>query len=109
MMAQLAREHKKPLMVAEGTAYATGTYFGQQSWDEWFVPFFEFVKNNNVRAVCYINWDWDKIPFFKDQGWGDCRVHVREPFKKLWLEEMKNSRYLMSSPELFRMLGYNAP
>jgi hypothetical protein len=105
-MAKLAHEHKKPLMVGEATPFGTGTYFGEKSWAEWFQPFFEFVRKEKVQAVSYISWDWDKIPMFQGQGWGDCRLHADEKFKKLWRKEMEKPEYLMSSPELFRQLGY---
>lgn len=78
-----AREHGKPVMVAEaapqgydlgeGTVsciFANGSpapyelrtpVSAEQIWDEWFAPTFDYVRENRdvIRLFSYINTDWD--------------------------------------------------
>jgi hypothetical protein len=83
---QLAREHFKPVML---TASSQGA-----AWDEWFVPFFKFVADNNdvVRAVTYINE-------------GDGRLSNADTIKN-WKDETKESFWLRANPSLFETLGF---
>lgn len=80
---QFAREHLKPVMV---TATSQGA-----GWDEWFAPFFQFVKDNNdvVRAVTYINTD-----------------ALTADILKQWKTETKEFFWLRASPKLFIELGF---
>ena len=103
---RLAREHNKPVMIAEATPFGTQTIFGERSWKNWFAKFFKFVSDNGVKAISYIDYDWESYKTFKGQGWGDARVEANETVKAKWLEEIKKEKYLQSSPELFKSLGY---
>ena len=104
-VAEIAREHHKPLMIAESTPRVLGTRFGQRSWGAWFVPYFRFVREHDVQAISYINWDWETIPMFRGQGWEDARIQANEVVKAHWIQEMHDSRYLHASPTLFHRLG----
>ncbi len=104
LIAQFAREHGKPLMIAEATPRGIGTGRGAESWEGWFVPCFLFMARNGVKAFCYIDCDWDASPRW--QGWGDTRIAANEVVKKAWLKEIGAKRYLKASPELFKTLGY---
>ncbi|MEI8349332.1 MAG: glycosyl hydrolase [Candidatus Omnitrophota bacterium] len=103
---QIAREHKKPLMIAEATPRGMGIQDGENSWQKWFVPFFDFIEHNDVKAVCYINSDWEKLPMFKNQGWGNARIQDNLYIKERWLKKIKASSYLGASKDLFAALGY---
>jgi endo-1,4-beta-D-glucanase Y len=83
---QFAREHYKPMMLEAASQGA--------SWDEWFVPFFKFVTDNNdvVRAVTYVN----------D---GDSRLS-NDDIVKSWKTETKQSFWLRGGPDLFKTLGF---
>jgi oligosaccharide reducing-end xylanase len=82
---QFAREHFKPVMLE---AISQGT------WDEWFVPFFKFVNENNdmVRAVTYINA-------------GESRLS-NDDIIKSWKTETKQSFWWRANPDLFSDLGF---
>ena len=82
---QFAREHYKPVMLEAES---------QGGWDEWFMPFFKFVNDNNdvVRAVTYLN----------D---GESRLSNAEIIKS-WKTETKQSFWLRANPELFGELGF---
>jgi hypothetical protein len=92
-----AAAHKKPLMIGESTARHTGTLGGKASWEAWFAPYFTLIKSRpEIKAFCYINWEWkywsDKLGF-QWHDWGDCRIesnpYVTEQYKK----EMSLSLY----------------
>ena len=81
---QFAREHLKPVLL---NASSRGV-------SEWFVPFFQFVTDNNdvVRAVTYINM-------------GESRLSDADIIKN-WKAETKRSFWLRANPDLFGDLGF---
>jgi oligosaccharide reducing-end xylanase len=83
---QFAREHFKPVMVTARSQVA--------EWDEWFVPFFKFVIDNNdiVRAVIYVNESESRL--------SDADI-IRN-----WKTETKKSFWLRANPDLFSDLGF---
>ena len=105
-IADIAAQHDKPLMIAEATPFGIGTLSGQSSWDSWFKPFFSFVAAKNVKAISYINWDWETIPMFQGQGWGNGRIQNNSVVKSNWISEINKVKYLHSSSALFNDLGF---
>jgi len=97
-----AHTHQKPVMIGETTPRYVGVLNGQQSWNDWFVPFFNFIHNKpNVKAFCYINWDWSKYPQW--QNWGDARLEANSIVGGNFTSEMNSAEYLHSSQEnIFR-------
>ena len=93
-MARLAKEYGKPLMIAEASPVGFGTRFGEVSWRQWFQPMFDFIERHDVKALCYVNWNWDAIPMFSDRGWGDGRIQADEAVKSHWLDTVSQPRYL---------------
>ncbi|MCG3204294.1 MAG: Beta-1,3-xylanase XYL4 [Elusimicrobia bacterium] len=104
--AQMAEKHGKPLMIAEASPWFLSTSKSDQAWEKWFVPFFNFIRENKVKAVAYINCDWDKIPLFESKGWGDTRVQSNDKIKANWISEISKDRYLKSSFDLYRQLEF---
>ena len=93
-----AAVHQKPVMLGETTPRYVGVSNGQQSWDDWFVPFFNFIHNNpNVKAFCYINWNWSQYPQW--QNWGDARLETNNIVGGHFVSEMDSIAYLNSSEE----------
>lgn len=101
---ELARQHHKGFMIAESTPRGIGTGWGEASWKNWFEPFFQFVSDEKVQVVSYIDFDWESIPMFRGQGWGDARIQANEIVKKRWLGEVLQDKYLQASPKLFKLL-----
>lgn len=83
---QFAREHFKPVMLTAASTPRAG-------WDEWFMPFFQFVNDNNdiVRAVTYIN---------------DTKLPLDDEILKGWKDETKQTFWLRANPSLFDELGF---
>jgi hypothetical protein len=103
-VAEFARQHGKPLMIAEATPRGLGTRRGRESWDGWFAPCFGFIDKYHVKAFCYVDWDWESQPMFRGQGWGDCRIEANGLVKARWLET--TGSFLKSSGGLYEELGY---
>ncbi len=104
--AGLAKEKKKPLMIAEASPWYLSTNKSDEAWKKWFLPFFDFIHKNDVKLVAYINCDWDKIPLFESKAWGDARIQSNAQIKTKWIAEITKKRYLKSSSELYRQLGF---
>jgi hypothetical protein len=103
---EIAREHHKPLMIAEASPHGITAVNGTGSWSDWFDPVFEFIRDYDVKAFSYINMDWDAPEMwqFNTFGWGDCRVQSDPNTQILWLHEMYKSRFLQASTNLFSQL-----
>ena len=92
-LAEESERHKKPLMIAESSAARVGVELGQESWDNWFRPYFEWIKNHkSVKAFCYINWNW--AIDWKQSEWGNCRIEENNIISQNYAQEMENPKYL---------------
>lgn len=100
---KLSRAHHKPFMIAESTPWGMYTIHGKI---DWYNHVFQFIKNQNVEAFCYVDANWDAQPMWKGQHIGDDRVEKYPETKDLWLKEIDQARYLKASPDLFRSLGW---
>ncbi len=89
-IAALADSLGKPFMIAEATPYGAGT---DAPWDTWFGPFFAFVEEKDVKAVCYINGNWEDQSLWKGQGWGDARVQADHDILVQWIDVIRGPRY----------------
>jgi hypothetical protein len=65
--------HGKPVMIAEATPRHVGSTRGEESWHEWYEPFFRLLaRHRHIKAFCYINASWKDYP---DKSFGqDCRI-----------------------------------
>jgi GrpB-like predicted nucleotidyltransferase (UPF0157 family) len=93
---QKSIEYKKPLMICESTSKGVGVEGGKESWSIWYGPFFKFIaENKNIKAFCYINWDWKNdcdVPIW--QNWGDCRIQNNDFVAKEYFNELSKKRYI---------------
>lgn len=104
VIARFAAKKNKPLMIAEAAPSEIGVGGGAAAWKKWFAPFFAYIEKHNVRAVCYINTDWDSHPMFAQQSWGDSRVQANPEILSLWKAAVGQGRFLQSSYKLFKQL-----
>lgn len=102
-----AAQHAKPVMICESSPWVVQTKYAN-AWNLWFVPLFKFIQTNHIKALCYINCDWDAMQQFQDQHWGETRLQANAEILRRWLAETAQGRYLKSSPDLYRFLGYNS-
>ncbi|MBN2144301.1 MAG: hypothetical protein JW774_06745 [Candidatus Aureabacteria bacterium] len=96
-----AHQHRKPVMIGESTPRETGTLNGSGSWDQWFKPYFQFIRSHpQIKAFCYINWNW---PYWADlyqtdwHHWGDARIQMNQDVLSAYREEMNRPCYLHAS------------
>lgn len=131
-LVSFGRSHGKPIMIAESAAQgyqldinnncnisqswdgaaAQGcvTKTATQIWNEWYVPFFSFIyANSDIRAVAYINANWDVqslwAPPYNSGYWGDTRLETNATIKNNWRAEMNKSTWLHGSTTLFSILA----
>ncbi|WP_163133568.1 family 31 carbohydrate-binding protein [Agarivorans sp. Alg241-V36] len=96
---------------AQGTNRQSKT--AQQIWQEWFTPFFNFIEQYDVKAITYINADWDNQTRWGDFGdgygegyWGDSRVQANNEIEQNFTQQINDGSWLLQSNELFEKLAY---
>ncbi len=90
-MADRARLSGKPFMIAESSPMGLYTL---KSKKEWFDKYFRIIGLIQPQAVCYINSNWDAIPMWQKERFGDARVQQDEELKDRWLKEINTDRYV---------------
>ncbi|MEM7572759.1 MAG: glycosyl hydrolase [Bacteroidota bacterium] len=109
-MRAFAEDHDKPIMIAEATPKVDlKEVDGTSCWEQWFAPLFELIyQNDRIKALAYISTYWDQQPMWAGQGWGDSRLHINEPIRQAWTQEMQKPYWLAGGEQLFQLLGYQS-
>ncbi len=102
---EFAKIHKKPVMVAEASPTSGIKANDLETWDSWFVNFFSICYRKNIKAISFINADWERYSF-EGVDWKDARLSNNPQIAEAWFLETGKSRYLKQSDELFQLLGY---
>lgn len=102
-----AREHRKPVMIAESSPIGGIEQDNIEAWNTWFVNFFSLSYSKNVKAISFINEDWGKMSITGISEWKDARLQNNEQIYRAWFRETGKNRYLKQSPTLFDQLGYS--
>ena len=92
-MVQFAKAHNKPLMIAECSP-ALGTNASEVEKITWYRILFKFIESQDVKALCYINGNWDEQPMFEQYAWGNGKLDISENIKNYWLENISNERFI---------------
>jgi hypothetical protein len=92
-MVQFAKAHNKPLMIAECSP-ALGTNASEVEKITWYRILFKFIESKDVKALCYINGNWDEQPMFEQYAWGNGKLDISENIKNYWLENISNERFI---------------
>ena len=103
-----AEEHDKPIMIAEATPRVDLKIGdGEMHWLNWYLPLFESIyANDRIKALAYINVNWDEQPMWAGQGWGDSRVQVNDFVKETWENEIKKDPWITASSNLLDEINY---
>ncbi len=104
---KFAKQHKKPIMIAESNPIFGIEKDNTDVWNKWFVNFFTFAYHNNIKAISFINEDWSRTTIEGISNWKDGRLYNNEKISKAWFMETDKDCYLKQSPELFELLGYD--
>jgi hypothetical protein len=95
---ELAKKHKKPVMIGESSPAKTGVDKGEESWNEWFKPYFKWIYSHPViKAFCYISWDWGKD--WKQPEWLNGRIEENEKVRKRYVKELSKPIYIHNKPK----------
>jgi len=95
-----ADNHKKPVMIGESTPRHVGVQDGAKSWEQWFQPYFDLIyKNPQIKAFCYINWDWEywsnKLGF-PWHDWKDARIQLNDYVNENYKLQLQNKLFIHS-------------
>ena len=105
-----ARQHGKPVMIAESAPYlysfANGD--GEKTWEQWFIPFFQHVLENQdvIKAISYINADWHSQAMWKRGVWKDTRIQTNDVIRENWLSVIENPIFINGKDDVFGMIGF---
>lgn len=102
---EFARDKKKPVMIAETSPINGINRSGTAPWDPWFVNLFSLAYERNVKAITFINENWQRFNF-PGVSWGDSRLQNNRLVTGAWFAETNKDRYLKQSPQLFEQLGF---
>lgn len=125
-MLQFARDHHKPLFIAESSPVfldsngickpldLTRQDDAAMAWREWFMPYFRTIDRNPdiIKAIHYINSPWKSRPMWKNNPYFkniDARITKNDSLKAWWLRETSKDSYLKASDTLFHYLDYPQP
>jgi len=104
-----ARKVGKPVFIAESTAFRH--YLNKEDpkkvWKEFFERYFRFIEDNKdvVRAVSYINCDWDAQDMW--DNWGQTRIETSPVIKRLWQEKMTDPTFINAKDNPFEQIGFH--
>jgi len=103
---KFAKQHKKPVMIAESNPINGIDKKSIEVWNQWFINFFTFTYSKNIKAISFINEDWPRTGIPGISEWKDGRLYNNEQVSKAWFKETNKDRYLKQSTELYKQLGY---
>ena len=86
IIGDIALNKKKPIMIAESSP------FNQYSVEKklaWMKIFFKYVKDYNISFISYINVNWNELPMFSSQNWGDARLQQDKTLIEKWCDNIK--------------------
>ncbi|AXG67922.1 beta-1,3-xylanase XYL4 [Kordia sp. SMS9] len=101
-----AKVYKKPVMIAEANPIKGIEPKSDAAWTDWFVNFFSFCYEKNIKAISLINENWQRLHIDGIGEWKDGRLHNNPNVAKAWFLETDKERYLKQSETLFKELGY---
>lgn len=91
-MVQFAQKHSKPVMIAECAPLLGETSIENKL--QWYSEFFRFIEFSNVKAIGYINADWDSLAMFESYKWGNSALDGAREIRKLWKEKISSDRFI---------------
>lgn len=89
----LAYTKNKPVFIAESTPKGIsmeGSTAEIEWYDGWFNKFFEHIETNiaTIKAVAYINQNWDAQYMWEGQGWGNSRLQANDTVRQEWADKI---------------------
>ncbi len=113
---QFAKEKNKPVFIAEASAHGKqldrlNENASIELWRGWFTDFFDHVERHGdvIKAISYINADWEAQWHWKGKGWGDSRIQVNPVIRKNWILKMTEARYIHDPLLANETIGFSPP
>ena len=105
---EFAKTHDKPIMIAESTPRVhLDQGSGEGHWLSWYKPLFDTIyAHDNIKALAYINVDWESQPQWQGQGWGDSRLHLDEFVEQTWTNEIAKEPWVTATDSLKEIIQY---
>lgn len=103
-MVKFANKHSKPLMIAECAPLSDNEILKGYDKERWYEKMFRFIELHNIKALCYINADWDKLPMFASYSWGNTRIDASKKIESLWEKKTSDKRYI-NIDELYNVIN----
>lgn len=111
---EIARKRKKPVFVAEATPVdiELDEISGEEAWEQWFQPFFEYIDANRdvIKAISYINVDWpSQAMWVNDPFWmyTDSRIQANDYVRYKWMETIYlSNRFLLGKLAQLQIAGW---
>jgi len=94
---EFAKLKSKPVMIAESAPIKMGSNQGEALWKRWYAFVFDYIKTRDIKAFCYINCNWDRLPMFTKDAWGDSRIESDRTVKLKWIETIQGDRFINQS------------
>lgn len=104
----IAKQRGKPVMIAECNPIKGIVAEDPSAWEDWFVNFFSFVYQKNIKAISFINEDWQSLTIPGISEWQDGKLWNNTKVAEAWFQETHKTKYLKQSSALFEELGYSA-
>ncbi|CAJ1961557.1 unnamed protein product [Cylindrotheca closterium] len=108
-----ARDHDKPIMIAESTPFG-GMFFENQPpvdfddkddmdiWDLWFQPTLDLIEEYDIGMWSYINCDWNSQPMWAGVGFGDTRISSVPKVMANWRQRvLGNPRFVTNKLDCY--------
>ena len=86
-------------MIAEAAPIKVG-FEGEALWKKWYAFVFDYIKTRDIKAFCYINCNWDHLPMFTKEQWGDSRIESDKTVRLKWLKTIGDDRFINHSLRL---------
>jgi beta-mannanase len=101
-----AKQHHKPVMIAESNPVNGIPKDSEDVWQDWFVNFFSFIYNKNIKVVSFINENWPQLSIEGIGEWKDARLYNNKLVSRAWFQETGKEKYLKQSENLYDLLGF---
>lgn len=92
-MLKFSQRHNKPLMIAE-CAPMLNNELKESGKVKWYEKLFKFIENNNVKALCYINANWNNQAMFANYNWGNSKLNASKEIQRIWQANTQKERYI---------------
>ncbi len=107
---KFAKAVNKPIMVAESTPRGKEITEsnGESLWDGWFSTYFKHIEDNRdyIKAMAYINANWNAQPMWANQGWGDSRIQNSTHVLSNWRDKMGEPLYVTGDDAVHQLIGF---